>query len=64
MKDFFDEVLINLNIARTSFQKSGDEKNYLTETKNITGNILSDNEILKFGRLKKMNLIKDSKFIL
>ena len=42
LKDFFDEVLINLNIARTSFQKSGDEKNYLTETKNITGNIISD----------------------
>ena len=42
LKDFFDEVLINLNIARTSFQKSGDEKKYLTETKNITGNIISD----------------------
>ena len=53
LKDFFDEVLINLNIARTSFQKSGDEKKYLTETKNITGNIISDNEILKLGRLKE-----------
>jgi preprotein translocase subunit SecA len=53
LKDFFDEVLINLNIARTSFQKSGDEKKYLTETKNITGNIVSDDEILKLGRLKE-----------
>ena len=53
LKDFFDEVLKNLNIARTNFQKSGDEKNYLTETKNITGNILSDDEILKLGRLKE-----------
>ena len=53
LKDFFDEVLINLNFIRTSFQKSGDEKNYLTETKNITGNILSDEEILKLGKLKE-----------
>ena len=27
--------------------KSGDEKNYLTEIKNITGNIICDDEILK-----------------
>ena len=53
LKDFFDEVLINLNFTRTSFQKSGDEKNYLTETKNIIGNIISDEEILKLGRLKE-----------
>ena len=53
LKDFFDEVLINLNFIRTSFQKSGDEKNYLTETKNIIGNIISDEEILKLGRLKE-----------
>jgi len=59
LKDFFDEVLINLNTARTNFQKSGDEKNYLTETKNITGNIISDDEILKLGRLKENEFNKN-----
>jgi preprotein translocase subunit SecA len=59
LKDFFDEVLINLNIARSNFQKSGDEKNYLTETKNITGNIISDDEILKLGRLKENEFNKN-----
>ena len=59
LKDFFDEVLINLNIARTNFQKSGDEKNYLTETKNITGNILSDDEILKLGGLEESEFNKN-----
>ena len=59
LKDFFDEVLINLNIARTSFQKSGDEKKYLTETKNITGNILSDDEILKLGGLEESEFNKN-----
>ena len=53
LKDFFDEILVNLNVVRVNFQKSGDEKNYLTETKNITGNIINDDELLKFGKLKE-----------
>jgi len=53
LRDFFDEVLVNLNSVRTNFQKSGDEKNYLTEIKNITGNIISDYQILEFGKLDK-----------
>jgi preprotein translocase subunit SecA len=42
-----------LNLVRENFQKSGDEKNYLTEIKNITGNVVGDNEILKFGKLRE-----------
>jgi preprotein translocase subunit SecA len=68
LKDFFDEILVNLNIIRTNFQKSGDEKNYLTEIKNITGNVISDDEILKFGSLNEIefnrniqNLYSDKK---
>ena len=53
LKDFFDEILVNLNLVRENFQKSGAEKNYLTEIKNITGNVVGDNEILKFGKLKE-----------
>ena len=53
LRDFFDEILINLNLARKNFQTSGDEKSYLTEIKNITGNILSDKEILEFGKLRE-----------
>ena len=26
LKDFFDEILVNLNLVRVNFQKSGDEK--------------------------------------
>tara|TARA_X000000368_G_scaffold414297_1_gene403914 strand:- start:314 stop:1393 length:1080 start_codon:yes stop_codon:yes gene_type:complete len=58
LKDFFDEILVNLNLVRTNFQKSGDEKNFLTETKNITGNIISDNEILELGKLKETEFNK------
>ena len=49
LKDFFDEIIINLNLVKTNFQKSGDEKIYLAEMKGITGNVVSDNEILEFG---------------
>ena len=59
LNDFFDEVLINLNIVRTNFQKSGDEKNYLTETKNITGNIISDSKLLELGKLKENEFNKN-----
>ena len=54
LKDFFDEILINLNLIRVNFQKSGNEKNYLAEIKNITGNVISDNQILEFGKLKEI----------
>ena len=58
LKDFFDEILINLNLVRANFQKSGDEKSYLAEIKIITGNILSDKEILEFGKLDEDNFNK------
>ena len=61
MRDFFDEILINLNLARKNFQTSGDSKSYLTEIKNITGNILSDKEILEFGKLRENELMKKFK---
>ena len=58
LKDFFDEILINLNTMRENFEKSGDEKSYLTEVKNLTGNIINDNEILEYGKFKKAEFNK------
>ena len=63
LKDFFDEILIKLNSIRTSFQKSGDEKVYLTEIKNITGNVVNDNEILEFGKLQEIEFNKKIKYL-
>ena len=62
LKDFFEEILGNLNITLTNYQKSGDEKNYLAEIKNITGNSLSDDQLLNFFELNESefnNKIKD-----
>ena len=61
LNDFLNEILINLNLVRDSFQKSGDEKYYITETKNITGNVLSDKELLNFGNLKESEFNKNFK---
>ncbi len=61
LKDFFVEILTNLNSVRINYQKSGDEKHYLTEMKNITGNIVSDKLILEFGKLKEIEFNKKIK---
>ena len=53
LKDFFEEILKNLNLTRLNFQKSGDERNYLTEFKNITGNAINDKDLINFGKLKE-----------
>ena len=46
LKDFFDEVLKDLEKLCNNYQKSNDEK-YLTEIKNVTGSSLSDAQLVK-----------------
>ena len=53
LKDFFEEVLIDLNNFRLNYQKSGDEKIYLTEIKSITGNAISESLLIEYGKLKE-----------
>ena len=54
LKDFFDEILKDLNSTRMNYNKSHDEKNYLTEVKGITGNAISDSELLEYGKLQEI----------
>ena len=42
-----------LNDSRINYQKSHDEKSYLTELKNITGNSVSDSQLLEYGKLEE-----------
>ena len=53
LKDFFNEILSNLNTVRENFQKTGDEKSYLGEIKNITGNAINDKELMNFANLNE-----------
>jgi preprotein translocase subunit SecA len=54
LKDFFDEILKNLNVARIDYKKSHDRKTYLAEIKGITGNAVSDSELLDYGKLEEI----------
>jgi preprotein translocase subunit SecA len=58
LKDFFDEVLINLNNSRINYQKSHDEKIFLTEIKGITGNAYDDSQLLECGKLQESEFIE------
>ena len=53
LKDFFDEILKNLDVSRINYEKLHDEKNYLTEIKGITGNAINDSQLLEYGKLGK-----------
>jgi len=53
LKDFFNEALQDLNNTRINYQKSYDEKKFLTEIKGITGNAYSDSQLLECGKLKE-----------
>ena len=61
LDDFLVEVLSILNSARSNYQKSGDKKIYLTETKNIIGNAINDNELLEFAQFKETDFNKKIK---
>ena len=51
LKDFLDEVLGNLVIIKNTYQKSNDEKNYLTSVKGIFGSVLNDEDLIKITSL-------------
>ena len=53
LNDFFDEILKKLNLAKLNFQKSGDERKYLAEVKNITGNSIVDDDLKNYSKLNE-----------
>ncbi len=63
LDDFLDEVLTDLEIARVAYQKSNDEKNYLTTVKNAIGNVLSDKDLITIASLNKEQFFEKIKVI-
>ena len=62
LKDFFDEILKDLNNTRVNYKKSNDEKKYLAEMKGVTGNAVNDSILLEYGKLEEVkfnNKIKE-----
>ena len=53
LKDFFEEILKDLNNSRLNYQKSNNDKIYLNEIKNITGNAVNDTQIIADAKIKE-----------
>ncbi len=58
IKDFFEEILINLEKFKDIYQKTNDKKSYLSSIKNVTGNAISDNELINMSSLNKSEFTK------
>jgi len=53
LNSFLDESIKNLDQIKNDYQKSNDKKTYLTGIKNITGNVLSDEELISITSLNR-----------
>ena len=53
--------IIKLKNTKNNYEKSNDEKNYLTEIKGITGNILSDSELNRMYKTSESEFIEKFK---
>ena len=58
LDDFYTEIIQELEIIASNYKKSNDEK-YLTQIKNITGNSLNDEQILKLLSKEKSIFFTD-----
>ena len=58
LDDFYTEIIQELEIIASNYKKSNDEK-YLTQIKNITGNSLNDEQVLKLLSKEKSIFFKD-----
>jgi len=47
LESFLDEVVLDLIIVKSNYEKSNDKTIYLNAIKTITGNILNDNELVE-----------------
>ncbi len=58
LEDFLNEIIENLEKVRNIYQKSNDEKTYLTSIKNTVGNTITDENLISFASLNKEQFAK------
>ncbi len=49
LNDFFEEIILKIKNIKEIYNKSKDQKVFITSVKNLSGNILNDEELLKLG---------------
>ena len=57
LDSFLDEVVQDLNKLKNNYEKTNDKVAYLNAIKNITGNILNDDELVSLTNLKEAEFI-------
>jgi len=63
LEDFLNEVINNLESFRNIYEKSNDEKAYLTAVKNTLGNAINDESLISITSLNKEQFHKKIKDI-
>jgi preprotein translocase subunit SecA len=63
LESFLEEVISSLTRIKIDYEKSNDKTVYLNAVKNITGNILNDDELLSLTNISKSEFIKKLKDI-
>ena len=63
LNDFFEDVLNELKVSVNNYNKSNDEK-YLTEIKNVTGNSIKDEKLVKISLNGEERFFKEMRYIL
>ena len=58
LNSFLDELLVTFVNSKDSFNKTNDKKEYLSSIKNVTGNIISDEELLNLTKLDQQQFKK------
>jgi len=61
LESFLDEVILNLIQVKNGYEKSNDKNIYLNAVKNITGNILNDDELMDLVNIPESQFSKKLK---
>ena len=61
LESFLDEVILSLVKVKNNYEKSNDKTVYLNILKNITGNILNDDELMKLADISDVEFSKKLK---
>ena len=61
LDSFLVEISDDLKEFKSNYEKTNDEKLYLSSVKNITGNVLNDEELVKLAKLEYKDFIKEIK---
>ena len=61
LENFLEEVIVNLEKYKKNYESNNDKKTYLTSIKNLTGNAINDENLLKIASFNKDEFLEKFK---